>query len=131
MKQQILLVEDNEHNLYLLTYLLEHAGFEVSQARDGRTAIAWATAHEAPALVILDIELPEMDGYDVARTLRSMPRFEALPIVAVTSHAMVGDRERALLAGCTGYLEKPIDPETFVLRIREALDPAKRRGGSR
>lgn len=116
-----LLIEDNPRNAYLLRYILEHAGFSVDHAGDGPLALKKAET-ETYRLVILDIQLPGMDGYAVAQALRCQPRTRDLPIIAVTSHAMVGDRERALAAGCDAYIEKPIDPISFVDEIREALD---------
>ncbi len=118
----ILLIEDNEQNLYLATFLLEQHGYQVVPARTGPEGIALA-AQRRPALILLDIQLPQMDGYAVARALRQNPELSAVPIVAVTSYAMVGDRERALAAGCNGYIEKPINPETFAHQIA-ALLPA-------
>jgi CheY-like chemotaxis protein len=120
MKSKILIIEDNEQNLYLTTFILEKHGYEVAQARDGRTGIELADRVK-PALILLDIQLPVMDGYAVARALRSNPVLTEIPIVAVTSYAMVGDREQILAAGCTGYIEKPINPETFVAEVEEYL----------
>ena len=120
MKTRILLIEDNEQNRYLATFLLEQRGFEVVHAPDGRKGIELA-ADIQPALILLDIQLPGMDGYAVARALRGNPALQVVPIVAVTSYAMVGDREKVMAAGCNGYLEKPIDPETFVAEIERFL----------
>lgn len=121
MKKKILYIEDNEQNLYLVTYILEKNGYEVIGARDGRKGIEAAkTVH--PALILLDIQLPGMDGYAVARGLRDQRDLAGVPIVAVTSYAMVGDRERAIDAGCTGYIEKPINPETFLSQIEGHLE---------
>lgn len=116
MRRTILLIEDNEQNRYLVTFLLEQHGHTVVAAPDGRRGIEIA-ARLVPDLILLDIQLPVMDGYAVARALRGFEALRSIPIVAVTSYAMVGDRERALAAGCSGYLEKPIDPETFVSDI--------------
>jgi len=116
MEPVILLIEDNEQNRYLATFLLERSGFKVVSATDGPSGVALA-AQCRPALILLDIQLPKMDGYAVARALRTNPDLDEVPIVAVTSYAMVGDREKALAAGCNGYVEKPIDPETFVEEI--------------
>src|SRR6185312_11515238 len=110
MKPTILLIEDNEQNRYLATFLLEKAGYAVVPAPDARLGIELAGS-VPPGLILLDIQLPAMDGYAVASALRRNPQLADIPIVAVTSYAMVGDREKALAAGCTGYLEKPIDPE--------------------
>ncbi len=113
MSRCVLLIEDNEQNRYLATFLFERSGYQVVPAQDGIRAIALARTF-TPDLVLLDIQLPFMDGYAVARALREIESLRRVPIVAVTSYAMVGDREKALAAGCDGYLEKPIDPETFV-----------------
>jgi CheY-like chemotaxis protein len=120
MKSTILVIEDNEKNRYLVTFILERHGYRVVQARDGREGVELAAQVE-PALIVLDIQLPVMDGYAVARELRSNPALADVPIVAVTSYAMAGDREQILAAGCTGYLEKPINPEMFVDQIEEHL----------
>jgi two-component system cell cycle response regulator DivK len=129
MKPTILLIEDNEQNLYLATYLLEKNGFEVIPARSGPEGIELAGRIQ-PALIILDIQLPQMDGYAVARELRQNPDLKDVPIVAVTSYAMVGDRERTLEAGCSGYIEKPINPDTFRRQIEEYLKPRLAAGGT-
>jgi len=113
MNRPILLVEDNEQNRYLATFLLERHGHTVVSAPDGPRGIELARSLE-PALILLDIQLPSMDGYAVARALREIPSLQRTPMIAVTSYAMVGDREKALAAGCNGYIEKPINPETFV-----------------
>lgn len=126
MKPTILVIEDNEQNLYLLTFLLERNGYEVVQARDGREGISLAVQVK-PALVLLDIQLPVMDGYAVARELSSNPALADVPIVAVTSYAMAGDRERIMAAGCQGYIEKPINPDTFMDEVERYL-PASTRG---
>lgn len=114
----ILLIEDNEQNSYLLGYLLRQYGFEVLLAADGLRGLEMAKTTYPLQMVLLDIQLPRMDGYAVARALRAMPGLQQTPIVAVTSYAMVGDREKCLEAGCNGYIEKPINPETFVEEIR-------------
>jgi CheY-like chemotaxis protein len=116
----ILIIEDNEQNLYLMRFLLEHAGFTVVAAQDGRQGIEMACA-SPPLAILLDIQLPLMDGYAVARELRKCQSLLSIPIIAVTSYAMMGDREKALEAGATDYLEKPIDPDTFVDSIRKHL----------
>jgi two-component system cell cycle response regulator DivK len=119
----ILLIEDNEQNRYLLTFLLEQHGYQVRAVADGPSGIEAARAL-LPSLILLDIQLPLMDGYAVARALRQSEALRATPIVAVTSYAMPGDREKALAAGCTGYIEKPINPETFIAEMELALSPA-------
>lgn len=128
MNQTILLIEDNEQNRYLATFLLERHGYRVVAAPDGTRGVELARTL-APGLILLDIQLPTMDGYAVARALREIGSLRGTPIIAVTSYAMVGDREKALAAGCTGYIEKPINPDTFVAEIehiRSASRPADR-----
>jgi two-component system cell cycle response regulator DivK len=122
MKPKVLLIEDHEQNRYLATFLLEKHGYAVKCASDGRAGIELARAIK-PALILLDIQLPLMDGYAVARELRSFPELQDVPIIAVTSYAMVGDREKSLAAGCNGYIEKPINPDTFVAEIERFLTP--------
>jgi two-component system cell cycle response regulator DivK len=112
----ILIIEDNEQNLYLETFILEKGGQSVIAARDGRQGIELAKATR-PELILLDIQIPVMDGYAVAAELRRNPALARTPIVAVTSYAMAGDRERVLAAGCNGYIEKPINPETFLVDV--------------
>ena len=121
MSERILVIEDNEQNMYMITYLLEQAGMTVAQARDGREGLALACAAPHPDVIVLDIQLPYLDGYEVARRLRNEPALRDVPVVAVTSFAMEGDRETILAAGCTDYLEKPLDPARFVSQIRRHL----------
>jgi CheY-like chemotaxis protein len=120
INKRILLIEDNEQNRYLVTFLLESRGWEVFHAVDGPAGLALAVELE-PVLILLDIQLPGMDGYEVATRLRTDPRLDQIPVVAVTSYAMPGDRERCLASGCNGYLEKPIDPATFVQDVERYM----------
>ncbi len=120
MKPKVLLIEDNDYNIYLLTFILEHNGYEVFRARDGLEGIR-LSREVKPDMILLDIQLPEMDGYAVASRLRSDSTFADIPIIAVTSHAMVGDREKTIEAGCTCYIEKPINPDTFIMEIEKHL----------
>ncbi len=113
IQPDILIIEDNEQNMYLLTFLLEKNGYSVIQAEDGICGLEAANAHK-PRVIILDIQLPGMNGYEVARRLKKSTVLAHIPLIAVTSYAMPGDREKAMAAGCTGYIEKPIDPETFI-----------------
>jgi two-component system cell cycle response regulator DivK len=131
MRPKILVIEDNDQNLYLITFILEKNGYEAIQARDGREGIELANQIK-PALILLDIQLPVMDGYAVARELRNNPVIGDVPIVAVTSYAMVGDREKILAAGCLGYIEKPINPDTFITEMEQYLlaRPANKGGVS-
>ncbi len=120
MSDMLLIIEDNEQNFYMMRFLLEKNGFRVIGATNGREGIEKALRHK-PQAILLDIQLPEMDGYAVAAELKEHGELEDVPIVAVTSYAMMGDRERILAAGATGYIEKPIDPETFVAEISSYL----------
>ncbi len=120
MKKKILYIEDNEQNLYLVTFILEKHGYEVFAAMDGQEGIERA-ASVHPDLILLDIQLPLMDGYAVARQLRTNPDLAGIPIVAVTSYAMAGDRDKALASGCNGYIEKPINPDTFMQQVEQHL----------
>lgn len=123
MNPTVLLIEDNEQNRYLATFLLERHGYRVVHAADGRLGIELARTL-VPDVVLLDIQLPLMDGYEVARALRGIGTMQDVPIIAVTSYAMAGDREKALAAGCNGYIEKPISPETFVAEVAGFLRSA-------
>lgn len=116
MSKTVLLIEDNEQNRYLATFLLEKNGYQVVSATTGMEGIELAS-QILPHSILLDIQLPGMDGYEVARNLRQRQELQNTPIIAVTSYAMVGDREKALESGCTGYIEKPIDPESFIQEI--------------
>jgi len=118
MSQKILIIEDNDQNLYMMTFLLKAHGFEIIAARDGKSGVALANQIN-PAVILLDIQLPGMDGYAVAAALRSTTGLERVPIVAVTSFAMLGDREKILSAGASDYIEKPINPDTFVEQIKK------------
>lgn len=120
MSGSILLIEDNEQNRYLATFLLERGGFTVTHAGDGLHGIDLALSIR-PDLILLDIQLPNLDGYAVARSLRQHAVLDRVPLVAVTSYAMAGDREKTVAAGCDGYIEKPIDPDTFVQTVASFL----------
>ena len=120
MSARILLVEDNEANRYLATFLLENSGHRVLHAGNGREAVI-AAQNELPDLILMDIQMPEVDGYEAARRIKSEPHLAHIPIVAVTSYAMPGDREKAERAGFVGYLEKPIVTEMFVSAITRFL----------
>ncbi|MFN7954294.1 MAG: response regulator [bacterium] len=118
--EKVLLVEDQPLNRELATDLLEIAGFTVCQAESGERAIQVARA-ESPGIILMDISLPGMDGLAATRILRADPRFRSVPIVALTAHAMKGDEDRALNAGCDGYITKPIETASFAQRVTEIL----------
>jgi two-component system cell cycle response regulator DivK len=120
MTPVILVVEDNERNLKLLRDVLEYAGYDVRVARTGEDAITLAVK-EPPDLVLMDLQLPGIDGMEALRRLRESPRTADIPVVAVTAQAMKQDRERALDAGFNGYLEKPITVRAFPDQVRRFL----------
>lgn len=122
MSARILLVEDNATNRYLATYLLEQHAFTVTHAANGEEALA-AIAAQVPDLVLMDLQMPKMDGFEAARRIKADVQFCNLPLVALTSYAMVGDRDRALAAGFVGYIEKPITTETFAAEVEKHLRP--------
>ena len=117
---RILVIEDNPTNLQLVVYLLEAFGHQVGGAKEGAEGIEMAR-QQRPDLILLDIHMPRMDGYEVAHRLRDDPACRHIPIIAVTALAMVGDKEKLLAAGFNGYISKPIDPETFAARVQEFL----------
>ncbi len=120
MKYSILYIEDNEQNFYLVNFILTARGDKLTWAKDGKAGIEAATNNKFD-LILLDIQLPIMDGYTVARSLREIPELKKIPIVALTSYAMLNDREKAMQAGCSGYIEKPINPRIFASQIEEFL----------
>lgn len=124
MSATILLVEDNAANRYLATFLLENSGYIVVHARNGAEAVV-AAQNEKPDLILMDIQMPEVDGYEAASRIRAEPHLAHIPLVAVTSYAMPGDREKALRAGFVGYLEKPIATETFISEVARFI-PGKK-----
>ena len=115
-----LIIEDNPDNMELISFILEKGGYEILKAETGEEGVEM-TLKELPDFVILDIQLPGIDGYEVLHRIRKSEVDGSIPIIAVTSYAMSGDRERLLEAGCNGYIEKPIDPGKFIDQIREAI----------
>lgn len=118
---RLLLIEDNDQNRYMMRFLLEQEGFEVEEAENGKDGISLALSY-LPDVILLDIQLPEMDGYNVLEELKRLDELKDIPVIAVTSYAMAGDRERILEKGADGYIEKPINPDTFVSEILEFLE---------
>ncbi len=118
--KRILVIEDNETNIYLISFILKKNGHEVIEARNGEEGVEQAIK-EKPDLIIMDIQLPGIDGYEATKRLRKTEANEEVPIIALTSYAMAGDRKKALKAGCTGYIEKPINPDTFLAEIEKYL----------
>ena len=117
---KILYAEDNEDNVYLLTRRLGRKGFEVVVATNGQEALTLARA-ELPDLILMDLNLPVLDGWEATRQLKSSPELRAIPVIALTSHAMSGDREKALAAGCDDYDTKPIDLTRLLGKISAQL----------
>jgi two-component system cell cycle response regulator len=122
---RILIVEDNPANLQLMSYLLQSFGYPAESAMDGEEALA-LVYREPFELIICDIQLPKMDGFEVARRLKGNGPFREIPLVAVTALAMVGDRDKVLSAGFDGYISKPIVPKTFVKQVEAFLQPQRR-----
>lgn len=118
--KRILVVEDNEINMYLCSRILKSSGHEVIEARSGEEGVELAIK-DKPDLVLMDIQLPGIDGLEATRRIRESKADGTIPIIALTSYAMAGDREKALSAGCTGYIEKPINPDTFMSEIEKYL----------
>ena len=123
MPNKILLVEDHEEIWDFLSRRLKRRGFEVVVAQDGEQGLEM-TQSERPDVVLLDMNLPEMDGWTVARTLKDDPETAAIPIIALTAHALAGDREKALEAGCDDYHPKPVDFSRLLTQIDAALEAA-------
>jgi CheY-like chemotaxis protein len=122
MKPRILLAEDNPANVYLATFLLEQQGYTIEHASNGIECLACVRAHP-PSLVLMDLQMPIMDGYEAARELKADPATARIPLIAVTAFAMPGDRHKAITAGFQDYIEKPYDPETFTARVASHLRP--------
>jgi two-component system cell cycle response regulator DivK len=117
---RVLLVEDNLDNLELVQFLLERSGYEVIAARTGREGLDIAR-RDLPDLVLMDLSLPEVDGWTAARELKSDPKTAAIPLIALTAHTLPGDRKRAIDSGFDGYLSKPINIQTFPQIIAAAI----------
>ena len=118
--KRILVVEDDEKNMYLFSLILKKKRYRVIKAWSGEEGVELAIK-EKPDLIIMDIQLPGIDGMEATKRIRKSKANSKIPIIAVTSHAMAGDRKRVLKAGCTGYIEKPINPETFIAEIKKYL----------
>jgi len=121
---KVLVVEDNEMNRDMLARRLRRRGFEVVIAADGETGIATA-AREAPHLILMDLSLPRIDGWETARRLKATAETAAIPIIALTAHAMSGDREKALAAGCDDYDTKPVELSRLLEKMQKLLPPGK------
>src|SRR5713101_2518899 len=122
MATRILVIEDNAANLELMRFLLTAHGYAALVAHDGEEGLDIARS-ERPDLILCDLQLPGIDGYEVARRVKDTPALQHIPMVAVTAFAMVGDRDKVLSAGFDGYFAKPIAPETFVQQVEAFLRP--------
>src|SRR5437016_4193719 len=125
-KPKILYIEDNPENRMLVRAVLEAAGYDLVEAEDGLAGIE-AAIREEPALILLDINLPGVDGYEIVAILKSFPNLASTPVIAVTAYAMQGDRQRTLVAGCDGYLQKPINVDAFPRQVAEFLGGKRER----
>ena len=123
MKLSVLIIEDNEQNMYMLSYLLEKSNYKVIKAYNGKDGLK--LAHDKrPDIILIDIQLPDMDGYEICNKLSHNGLSKKTVFITVTSYAMGGDKEKSLEAGADGYIEKPIDPDTFVQQM-ESIYKAK------
>jgi two-component system cell cycle response regulator DivK len=120
MTKRILVVEDQEDNRQILRDLLANSGFEMIEAEDGEQALEQAAKHR-PDLILMDIQLPIMDGYEATRRLKADPELKAIPIIVVTSYALSGDEDKARAAGCDAYVAKPYSPRALLAKIKEYL----------
>jgi two-component system, cell cycle response regulator DivK len=120
MKKLILVVEDQEDNRQILRDLLSNAGYDMVEAEDGEQALE-AVTRQRPDLILMDIQLPIMDGYEATRRIKADPALKAIPIIVVTSYALSGDEDKARAAGCDDYVAKPFSPRALLVKIREYL----------
>ena len=120
MTKRILVIEDTEDNRRILRDLLTAAGYEVIEAADGATGVSMA-ADQRPDLILMDIQLPVIDGYEATRRIKADPALRQIPIVAVTSYALVGDEAKTREAGCDGYVAKPFSPRHLLEKVREFI----------
>ncbi len=120
MSKAILVVEDQEENRYLLRRLLTRAGYDMIEAVSGEDGIVSAEQHR-PDLILMDIQLPGLDGYEATRRIKANPALQSIPVIAVTSYALSGDEAKALAAGCDAYVAKPFSPRALLATIRSYL----------
>ena len=120
MSKKILVVEDTEDNRQILRDLLGMAGYSLVEASDGAEGVAKAAEHK-PDLILMDIQMPVMDGYEATRRIKADPTLASIPVIAVTSYALSGDEQKARDAGCDGYIAKPFSPRQMLAKVREIL----------
>ena len=121
MKKRILVIEDQEDNRQIVRDLVTASGYELLEATTGEDGIE-AAAREKPDLILMDIQLPGIDGYEVTRRIKANPQLRQIPVIAVTSYALSGDDKKAFAAGCDGYVTKPYSPRLLLAKIKEYLD---------
>ena len=122
-KKIVLLVEDNEDNLVVYRTILEHVGYQVIEARDGEEGVSRARSSN-PDIILMDISIPKMDGWEATERLKGDGATSAIPIIALTAHALEEDRAKAMRAGCDGYLAKPVEPRRVVQEVEKFIGPA-------
>ena len=120
MSKRILVVEDTEDNRQIIRDLLTSAGYEMIEAVDGEEGVAMAAQHR-PDLILMDIQLPVLDGYEATRRIKAQPELKHIPVIAVTSYALSGDEAKTKAAGCDGYVAKPFSPRQLLAKVREFL----------
>lgn len=120
MSKRVLVVEDNADNMTLMCDILEAFGYTTVRARNGAEGVA-AAEREVPDLILMDLSMPQMDGWTATRQIKAVPALNAIPVIALTAHAMLGDRDRAIEAGCDDYITKPISLRSFSETIRKYL----------
>lgn len=125
MTKRVLIVDDNEDNRQILIDLLSAAGYAVLEAHNGSDAVAIAQ-QEVPDLILMDIQLPGVDGHEATRRIKAMPPLAKIPVIAVTSYALAGDEQKAAKAGCDAYVTKPFSPRALLAKVREFLEPVNR-----
>ena len=121
MKSTVLIIDDNDQNMYMLSYLLQKSNYNVTEAFNGKDGLDLAYVNH-PEIILIDIQLPDMDGYEICNKLSHNGLPKSTVIIAVTSYAMGGDKEKAIESGADGYLEKPINPDTFVNQMRSIIN---------
>jgi two-component system, cell cycle response regulator DivK len=121
MTKRILMVEDTEDNRQIIRDLMESVGYDLIEAEDGAAGVAMATEHR-PDLILMDIQLPVMDGYEACRRIKADPELRHIPIIAVTSYALSGDETKTKAAGCDGYVAKPFSPRQLLAKMNEFLE---------
>ena len=116
--KRVLIVDDDVRNIFSLTSMLEEHGMDVSFAENGKDALQWLESHAVPDVVLMDVMMPEMDGYDTTRAIRQRQEWHGVPIIALTAKAMKGDREKCIAAGASDYITKPVDPDQLLSLLR-------------